>query len=375
MHTHNFLIVSPNLEPIRCGVSEYSIVLKNFLTKRFTNKVYQLALADKYIDTAIEKDNYKRIPFSTSVAKKIASFKKVVEEQNPQYIIINFVSYGYGLKGLPIWFLKIGDAIPQNCKVIFIFHELWHGNFSSEKLKNKLTGYFQSLLILKIIKKIKGASILVTTELAKRILQKKQIESIVLPVFSNIPVHKILNKTEVNASKKNINAIEMIVFGFSNFEINQQLCFQFFINQIEKYKKIIHIACIGTTPSLLNIFTRLAQQYPDNFSFTSYYHIPSNEVSHILQQADYGITTYMKTFWSKSGAIAAMLAHQLPIICFGAQKTLDDLDKGICIPNTIVGLNDIHKNYELHQNISLENVEDYNAKIFEKFEEILINNR
>lgn len=357
---HRLLIISPNLEPGLCGVSDYTLELRLQILKNNKDvEVRVLALSDLYIKDVIGNDFYYRIPNTFRNSLRIKYALKFVNEYKPSRIYFNLISYGYQSKGLPMYISNFFNYI--NVPIIVIAHELWIGNFSNEALKKKVIGYIQKLSILKILKKGVISRILVTTDISKNILHYNNIEATTLPVFNNIPISLCNNKLS-----QNMNHVTFLFFGSFAFQINAELFIKFIKNEFLDKGKIVIINHVG----IYRGYTQEWEYIQSTLSklkvvFKIYGIITSERISELLQQADYGITSYMPQFWSKSGSIAAMLAHGLPVISISKENDLPQYTNHIRSNDRINHIS----NLDIQKLIKFPTDVLYNDKLFDQIQQ------
>ncbi len=314
---NKILIISPNLEPGYCGVGDYVFVLKSFFEEEGHN-CSLLALSDKYCDKIISQPNTLRIPFSTKDHNKIILAKEFIILFKPDIVYFNLVSYGYNKKGLPFYLLNFLPEISRKYKTVLIAHELWAGNFNVENYKNKFWGKVQCILFISLFRRLYKTEIIVTTGIAQNILKKYKLSSRLVSVFSNIPFEQVEEKVNPNS------CVKLLFFGSSLFEINFDLFIQFLQKLSTVYGKCVQIDIVGRNNSTLVNWDKIAINFASgNLHIVKHGFLTAKKISHLMQEATIGITTYMPFFWGKSGAIAAMLAHGLPIVSIADEITID----------------------------------------------------
>lgn len=358
--TQKVLIISPNLEREYCGVSDYVYVLKSLLENN-GHTCSLLALSDKFCTKLIDEPNCFRIPFSTNSKIKIKHANIFISEYEPDIIYFNLVSYGYNRKGLPFYLLNFLPQISKKYKVVIIAHELWAGNFKTESFKNKFLGNVQRLLFAPLLKKIEEPTIVVTTVLALNILKKLGINSHLIPVFSNIPIEDIPVVSVPNP------VIRLILFGSSLFRIDYDLLIKFIERLIEIYNKRIQIDIVGLNNYAIEDWENIKQYFTlDKLVIINHGFSSAQKISQLMQEAQIGITTYMPFFWSKSGSIAAMLVHGLPIVSIAKQEQIDKFTESFFHNPRIFTISYLQDKDYMNE-LTIEKINfNYNRNIFNK---------
>ena len=354
----DILIISPSLEPKYCGISDYTFVLINLLLKSRLN-VVSISIYDKYVNDYFFDGKVIRIPASFSNCHRVGIIKEYFRNNAPNLIIFNFESYGYSKIGLPLWLFSTIHNFSSGYK-IFIFHELWQGNFISESLKSKVLGFLQKGIIKGLISKAKPELIYVTSVISKNILFRNNINASLLPVFSNISIEKYIKKENYT------NEVRYLFFGSGSFPFQPDICYAFFSHQLTKINGKIKIICIGKEKSIVNTLINSNLINDDRLEIVEVDLLPSRDLSILLQNVDYGITYYLPQFWTKSGVIAAMLSHGLKVISISRPINLGQLSNNCNIhSNILYAQTIIENNILLKRRVNKVDLL-YNKKIFSK---------
>lgn len=366
--SNRILLISPNLEPHKCGVSDYTNLLNKYL-QQSNCKTFTLAVNDNFCKEIIHESNLVRI----NKNQKISTKKNIIEQVNnkfqPNLIILNYVSYGFHKYGVPFYLIKLLKDQFKAIPFIVIFHELWPGNLPIDTFKNKLIGQLHQLFTKYLIKKIQPKNIIVNSEIWQRLLTQKNINSTVIPVFSNIELAPLdLNVDQfvasLNISKDSTEIINVAVFGSSGFVYDSVEVINYFQKQSELFKKSFYFICIGKFQSVFTIFQKLHEINPNKFSCQFTGVLSEAHVSYLFQSVHLGLTTYMPQFWGKSGGIAAMMAHGLNILSVSNTISNKTLTANIQLPNNIFSfpaciLNCINDEHKI--------IDEYNKKLFNIF--------
>ena len=353
------LIISPNLEPGYCGVSDYVFVLKSFFEEEGHN-CSLLALSDKYCDKIISQPNTLRIPFSTKDHNKIILANEFIILYKPDIVYFNLVSYGYSKKGFPFYLLKILPEISRKHKTVLIAHELWVGNFKSESFKFKLIGFLQKQLFTRILALSNIKKIFVTTSISKNILNTSSIKSTVCAVFSNIPIYKIVKSIISNKT------VSFVLFGSISFPIDIKESVSFFKERFINNNIHIIIYTVGLCRGYVEDWSLVKNELSKySVEFRDIGFADTKIISTIMQECNFGLTSYMPEFWSKSGSIAAFLAHGLPVISMATKLEKSKLTNASYLHPNIYSLSQlINLIPEYHERNKLDF--EYNKAIFLK---------
>lgn len=301
------------LEPGYDGVGDYTRRLAAELISQGV-EVAALALNDHFITEPIHQtqasdhiniDTY-RLPSKWNTKLRFKFAKEWIDSINPDWLSLQYVPFSFNTKGLPF---NLGKNLSKLCKDNswhIMFHELWVG--MEEKTSKKLLfwGIFQKILIKSLIKKLNPNLITTQTELYRIQLKKLGYDSKLLPLFSNVPL--IANLTDHKSNK-----ISFVTFG----TIHPGAPFADFAAEIAQYSKDnnidVELQFVGRCGKEQETWINIWNKY--NLHYNVFGEQPINKLSEILVNSTIGLSSTALPLIEKSGSVAAMLEHNLPVIC------------------------------------------------------------
>jgi hypothetical protein len=303
------------LEPGRDGVGDYTRRLAIELIKQ-GHMVSAIALNDKHVKTLSEEQSFKninfpilRLPADLKSAEKIEFAQKWINSFNPNWISLQFVIYGFHSKGLPLGVTRFLFKLWEGKRWHIMFHELWIGMNIGSSNKDYFIGCVQKLLIKNLITVLKPSVIHTQTKFYQNQLGKMGFNSRYLPLFSNIP---FLNKP-LDKDKDELNTINMVVFG----SIQPNSLIKTFASEASDYSKKrgikIRFVFIGKCGNERDLWVSICKS--EGFEVTILGEQPVEFISEVLQNSTIGISSNDITRIGKSGTIAAMIEHGLPVVC------------------------------------------------------------
>jgi hypothetical protein len=314
------LFLCGSLEPGRDGVGDYVRRLASELLRQY-HFVSVIALNDRFVSTLYEGSEQEddlgliRIPDKYSNDQKLSITKEWIHKFNADWISLQFVPFSFHHKGLPVNFSKFLKSIQGNHKWHIMFHELWTITKSSMPSKIKLTGFIQKQIIKQLVKKLKPGVVHTQAQFSRHRLREAGISAEILPLFSNIPSIKEPKKEE--AFRKPGTQIKIVSFGsiYPNALINQ------FAKDASLY---------GQKHNVRITLTLLGHSGPQQFSWAAAWRgaglkidvlgeMPAENISEILIASTVGISSTPFVMMEKSGSVAAMREHGLPVICIADQ--------------------------------------------------------
>lgn len=310
------IFICGSLEPGKDGVGDYTRRLCGELIKQGIS-VGILSYNDKYIINKIEdfqqseQDDIPvlRIPHTWKSKTRCKEAKDWIALHNPEWLSLQFVPYAYHNKGLP---LSLGSQLKNmggDCKWHVMFHELWLGINKFESIKNKVIGSIQKGIIKSFLKKLKVD--ITTTQSQLYLIQLKKIglNTQYLPLHGNIP----LTKFKKGYSRISKDIIRFVIFGSvrKGTPINEFLLeFNSYFNALKSVKGSLLL--VGRSGEEQLRWARECEKHKIDVKL--YGEMNIEDISNIFLNADYGIATTPIQLIEKSGAVAAMREHNLPII-------------------------------------------------------------
>jgi hypothetical protein len=314
------VFICGSFEPGRDGVGDYV----RRLSEKLIGQGHHIAVAainDKHITTIInhpsssgEEIAVQRLPLNLSDKERFSLLKSFIDDFNPDWISLQFVSFSFHPKGLVFGLAKNLLYAGKGRKWHIMFHELWVGMTEERSRKEAVWGMMQRELIRDLIKKIKPSVIHTHTRLYQKQLEKFDARTILLPLFSNIPV---MDSGQVNQKiAKGITAadpLRIVIFGG--------------IHRGAPVKELAHEAvAYGKAKSVdleLVIVGRNGkeqQQWADEWTaaglkVTQMGEQDAAKVSEILTGTSFGIFTTPIALVEKSGSVAAMREHGNHLLC------------------------------------------------------------
>ncbi|MDD3078966.1 MAG: glycosyltransferase [Paludibacter sp.] len=308
------LFICGSLEPGRDGVGDYTRRLAGELIRQGQIATI-IALNDRSILDVYEGVqesegiyiNVLRIPAVLKTKERFNLAGEFIARIDPEWLSLQFVPFSFQKKGLPFGLGRRLAKIGKDRKWHVMFHELWVGMDVDASLKFKLWGKLQGILIENLIKSLNNSLLTTQTELYRWQLFKLGYNSKYLPLFGNIPC--ISNKTDNYLT----NYLKFVVFGniYSGSSVKR------FVKEITEYfieKNIIIEFCfIGRCGAEQSVWAKELEEFGVKIKIMG--EQSENIVSETLSTSDFGISTTPALLLEKSGSVAAMLEHGLPVIC------------------------------------------------------------
>jgi glycosyltransferase involved in cell wall biosynthesis len=310
------------------GVGDYVRQLSKEL-RRLGHEAAIVALHDRYVSQVTELNfvgtgdeaPMLRWPGHLPWSNRILKVNEFLTHYDPDLISLQFVPYGFGDKGINWNLGRHLRKIIAGRKTHVMFHEIWIGAHRGASLKDQLIGMIQRRCILGIARGIAPSVVTTTNEAYAALLRESGVSAFVLPLFGNIPV------TEGNRS-------DWLDAEFRRFRVaydrNTHWIFAFFgtlhpvwepeplftnlAKVTEEAQRKVIIAGIGRLGPGEARWGELSREYGGAFRFVHFGEQSPERISAFLATADFGIAASPWELAGKSGTVASMIEHGLPVI-------------------------------------------------------------
>lgn len=334
------LFLCGSLEPGRDGVGDYTRVLASEMI-RTGHDARAISLNDTYVDGELEcaqpYENVElpvlRLSGDLPASRRFAQARKWINQFNPDWISLQFVIFSFHPKGLPIGLNQFLTKLGKGRRWHIMFHELWVGMPVGASPKHILWGRMQQKIISSMIFKLKPELIHTQSSLYHAQLNKLGYNVNYLPLFSNIPVVDSFAENgnkKINGSKR---AISMVVFG----TIHPSALIEELLDEVISYQKQkqteITLIIIGRSGPEQGRW--ISAWISAGFKVKVLGEQSADIISYVLSNASVGISTSALAMIDKSGTVAAMLKHGLPVLCVAKPWTARKINISTTRPGII----------------------------------------
>ena len=320
MGKKKFLFLLGSLEHSKCGVCDYTLLLIDKLAQQGFTCIC-VALNDKHLlntdfinSSPIDAHLYKFYRFSSmsSWRERIKKLNTIIDRFNPDYISLQYVPWSFDKYGLPFNLLYLLYFIRSDCPWHIMAHELW--TLPKQGFIKKIHSVLQKILTITLFMYINPKVLHVSNNYCKVLLREHRIKAKLLPIFSNIPC--LYPRPNISSS---LSSWSFIFFG----TFSKNWPYEDFFSRIESLRSISGIShckfylvgnCGDFAKSLWRNFNLKSKTLYSSFSFISTGSLSVEKISKLMSQADFGVSTTPLHLIEKSGSVAAMILHGLPII-------------------------------------------------------------
>jgi glycosyltransferase involved in cell wall biosynthesis len=303
-----------SLEPGKDGVGDYTRRLAGELIRQ-GHSCGIIAIMDRGAQEIIQGNQDSehlnipvlRLPFSKGYNLNCKEAKPWIDAFDPDWISLQYVPFSFHPKGLPFGLGNAIQLLAKGRKLHVMFHEFWVGINKEASFKLQIWGMLQKVMISSFIKSINPLAIHTQAKLYQIHLNKIGVAASLLPLFSNIQV------VSSNPKFKDPNLLRFVVFG----TIHPRAPIEAFASSAGKYAQEnnldVEVVCVGRCGPELKRWINICES--EKITIKVLGEQPSAKISEVLSTANWGLTTTPLLTAEKSGTVAAMLEHGLPVIC------------------------------------------------------------
>lgn len=304
------------MEPGRDGVGDYTRRLALEITKN-RHQTAILAINDQFVSDSInEVETLENVQIPIFRISSKLAFKNHIEVNNwinlfaPDWTSFQYVPFSFNAKGLPFGLANYLSKLNLGRNLHIMFHELWIGMEEDSTVKYKIWGRIQKLLIKNLIKKLRPKLIDTQTKLYQVQLSKLGYKSNYLPLFSNIP---FAGSRDSNIEIERPDKITLVNFG----TVHPGAPIVSFSKEAALYKqkigKEIELLLIGRSGGELEHWMTVWKSA--GLKAVALGEQSAYDISQSFNSATFGISSTALPLIEKSGSVAAMHEHKLPVIC------------------------------------------------------------
>jgi hypothetical protein len=325
------LFFCASLEAGRDGVGDYTTRLAEELRSQ-GHESWIIAINDRHLQlySGLESNsgNLDRLSSSTGWLQRIRTIQKAVVEYQPDWVSLQYVPYGFHRKGLPFLLPKRLASLGGEFRWHVMFHELWYGDAPGSRWKHGILYRLQRHIARRLLLKLHPLQVHTHIGLFEDRLQKLGACPALLPLFGNIPVVESPAEPwgELGFSPEDEirGFLKCGVFGSvhpGSLSSNMLSEVSEAAKQQGKLIIFMHFGGISGADGMGEWNSAMSHLPVGARSVVLGPQSPE-KISAILQHIDVGLATTPLSIAGKSGTVAAMRDHGVPVF-FGAPDPFD----------------------------------------------------
>jgi hypothetical protein len=325
-----FAFICAALEPGRDGVGDYTRRLAGELAQ-LGNHTSLIALHDTHVfKISVARQEIEgmsvpvlRLPATMMTGDRINEARGWLEYFQPDCVSLQFVPFGFHPKGLCFGMGKTLATINRCARWHIMFHELWLGLGENASLKHRVLGFLQRLIIHDCIGRLRPKVIHTQAEPYREALRRTNIAATLLPLFGNIPRQEagcwddFLKPLVTEAAGKNYTRSEVYlagILGMVHPEWDAAKAVDVLDPLLQRSGKRLVLIFHGKNQMTAGDTQKLRSRLRDRADVVNTGELPAPEISKILLTLDLGLATSPQQNIQKSGSVAAMREHGLPVL-------------------------------------------------------------
>ena len=371
-----------SLEPGRDGVGDYTRRLAGEMLRR-EHACVCVALHDPHLDKILTQPQViegiqvptVRLPSGVAWEDRMNFLRGRLGEFHPDWISLQFVPFAFQPRGICTGLGKRLASLHAKAHWHFMFHELWLGLEERASLKHRVWGGLQRLAVLDMQGRLRPRLISTQSEPYRTALARENIVAQILPLFSNIPRTEddgweILLKPLLKKSAKTVPLRGELylagVLGAVHTEWKIETVLNTLLPLVKRFQKRLVLVFAGKNNMRPSAFAELTMALGNRAEVIVTGERSGADISQILNALDLGLATSPQQNIQKSGSVAAMLEHGLPVLVTrddwhlrGATFSLADISHRLFSPAQFPELKSLPRR-ELHppKENGLKNVAD-----------------
>jgi hypothetical protein len=317
------VFITASAEPGRDGVGDYTRRLAAACAERGHHCLI-LALNDRHVNasaTELHGESRTICRWSSTLPwwVRIAAAKDRISRFSPDWISWQMVTYGYQPKGI------LGPEVMELAKELraprihVMLHEIWIGLAQGDSLWSRFTGWRQRRALLRFLRVAAPDQLNTSNQSYVAALGQYSCTASVLPLFSNIPIVPVspaqCEKLLARYLPPTVNGRERLVgitFGTLHRQWHPDAVAQLLKSTARRQNRDAVLLAIGRIGPHGAAILEQTKAAGINVAVTG--ELPIEDVSCLMQAADLGIAPHPKALIRKSGVVAAMLDHGLPVL-------------------------------------------------------------
>lgn len=318
------LFICPSQRPQACGVGDYTRGLASACEERGIRcGIISLNEPDaKHADGTEDTDLRWCCGVDEHWKSKASKLGHAVDRFAPDWVSLQFVPYGYHPRGLCRDLVKILKGLPTTTRRHVFFHELCLGLQLEETFKNRVVGLLQSRIIQHILRVWRADCVHTHAAPYESWLRECSVQVKPLPLFGNIPVVRTIAPVDpvfdewVN-QRDSEGKSSWIAGYFGTFYPGA--ADKKFVALLRKFaqttgRQMLCFLVGRQNPEARQRWEALERSSDNILRWIFLGEMDAASVSSYLQQLDFGIAATPWALAEKSGGIATMREHGLPVL-------------------------------------------------------------
>ena len=321
------VFICGSLQPSRNGVGDYTRRL-GIACQQLGNEIALVALHDHWVSQWEETTQHGwpqlRLPAKPLDREQIIRAREWIARKEPDWVSLQFVPYTFHPKGLPWTLAQLLRLLGGSVKWHIMFHELWIGESVGYGLRDRSIGFLQKLLVRRLLHQLRPSAVHTSNPVYGELLRRNGIVASELPLFGNVPLATcdrewFRQAMRDHAIAKDQSSRDTFWFGAIFGSIHPQWSARPWLDELcsaasQSGRRLVLLQMGHTPNSGRMVWEKIRTDFAGKCDFVSFGGQPPDRISTLLQMLDFGISTSPGALVGKSGTVATMLEHGLPVL-------------------------------------------------------------
>jgi hypothetical protein len=320
--------IAISLKPGFDGVGDYTRQLSGELIRRGhpcsilgLNDAHVLEELFDYQEIAGTRVPVLRLSKALPWRKRVKMARKWLEEFKPDWVSLQFLSFGFHPKGLCFGLGARLALINRTAPWHVMVHEPWLGLDENSPVKYRIWGAMQKWIIKDLVNSLRPKVVHTHAAVYRSALSQERIKASILPMFGNIPQASTDDSLEIMSSLTKVSAGNLTssllvgVFGTIPPEWDPEAALASLHSYAQaRQKSVILIAFGRCGPHGVNILHRLRLRWAQRLAVIELGFIDTKGTAAILSSLNVALATTPWTLADKSSTIAAFIDFGVPTV-------------------------------------------------------------
>ncbi len=312
--------LTATLEPGKDGIGDYTTRLADECRSR-GHHAEIIAFNDRFAAEHSESETVLRLPRTMPWEARLERRRAWAKSRpEPDWSSLQFAPYALHPKGVIAGWRGRLQQLATGGKLHVMFHEIWIGAEEGARLWDRVVGTVQRRFIGSAFQRLRPAAAHTSNQLYATALAGIGVRATVLPLFGNVPFHE----DESGETEKDLlrqlggpprSGVWLAgIFGVLHPVWPPEPLLSELIKLAEKNSRELCLVSLGRIGSGQAVWDRLRQEYGGRMRFLQLGEMEPTRLSHCLQALDFGVATTPFPILGKSGSVAALREHGLPVL-------------------------------------------------------------
>lgn len=313
------VIVTSRIAAGTDGVGDYTRALAGELA-RLGNECLAIGLNQAGPHPWFEAFPPQALPAAPNLAEvagkpRRAAASELVNRFDSDIVSFQYVSYAFARRGLTWNLGRSFRAIAGGRPIELNSHELWSGFDVAASMHDRVQGYLQYRLYLRFLRQLRPAVIHVSNPTYVEMFRQIGQRAILSPLFGNVPVTGAGPPPGTEGFEDPPGTVwRVLFFGSIHAEWPPEPLMTRLLAAAGRAGRKLVVISAGRIGPGLPVWQRMTEAHAGQCRFVRLGELGAEVISGLINGAHFGVSTSPMCLIGKSGTVAAMLEHGLPVI-------------------------------------------------------------